>query len=296
MRIVRQFLLDCGSHTVAVRWKDEEEVNNPAKPGSFSRYSDDTGVNILQPPLIIQDRIELNRLVHLRCVVRTGEANEILWFENGYPIKGGYIYEMSIDNKTLTINAPQLPSCVLYTCVVRNKVSENRNSHLFLIEELLLLHEFSLVSSVVALVSTSMSYAAEAFILLHAFQVYKVHKRHVILTSAFVFCHTLSSISLLISTLLCTLDSGYPVAYRMIEGLAFFLILPNVSFVLFYFLKPDSQEKRPFVIKKVRRNFFLVSGAIAITIPLIPINRGLYNGECCSKQQQGSGLVSVCCE
>eukprot|EP00061_Rhincodon_typus_P009304 g32711.t1 len=90
--------------------------------------------DILQPPLIIQDRIELNRLVHLRCVVRTGEANEILWFENGYPIKGGYIYEMSIDNKTLTINAPQLPSCVLYTCVVRNKVSENRNSHLFLIE------------------------------------------------------------------------------------------------------------------------------------------------------------------
>ncbi|GCB81228.1 hypothetical protein scyTo_0022978, partial [Scyliorhinus torazame] len=74
---------------------------------------------------------------------------------------------------------------------------------------MMLLHEFTLVSSTIAIVSSTTSYAAAIFILFFALATYRVHKRHVQLTAAFVFSQLIAFISVLVASLLCLLDPVY---------------------------------------------------------------------------------------
>ncbi|GCB81685.1 hypothetical protein scyTo_0022550, partial [Scyliorhinus torazame] len=192
-------------------------------------------------------------------------------------LSGDSIYQISIDNKTLRIDAPQLPNCELITCVVRNKVSENRNSRLLRISGLLSLHEFSLVSSAIALVSSVTSYGAEAFIILYALDAYKIHKRHVELTAVFVFFQMISCLTLLTASVFCVIDPSYPLAYRIISGAAILFITAKIIYVLALYLQHESELKRSFLVKQRRRNIFLLCGTFRIIISIIPIYRGLYN-------------------
>ncbi|XP_038644671.1 uncharacterized protein LOC119961352 isoform X2 [Scyliorhinus canicula] len=160
----------------------------------------------LQMPVIVQDRGVASTIVHFNCVVKLGEVNEIVWMKGDTIISGDSIYQISVDNKTLSIDAPQLPNCELITCVVKNKVSENRNSRLLRISGLLSLHQFSLVSSAIALASLLSSYGVEAFIILYALDTYKIHKRHVELTTVFVFFKLISCLALLTASMFCIID------------------------------------------------------------------------------------------
>ncbi|XP_072350952.1 hepatic and glial cell adhesion molecule-like, partial [Scyliorhinus torazame] len=233
--------------------------------------------DVLQMPVIVQDRGVASTIVHFNCVVRLGEVNEILWMKGDTILSGDSIYQISIDNKTLRIDAPQLPNCELITCVVRNKVSENRNSRLLRISGLLSLHEFSLISSAIALVSSVTSYGAEAFIILYALDAYKIHKRHVELTAVFVFFQMISCLTLLTASVFCVIDPSYPLAYRIISGAAILFITAKIIYVLALYLQHESELKRSFLVKQRRRNIFLLCGTFRIIISIIPIYRGLYN-------------------
>ncbi|XP_067883723.1 uncharacterized protein [Heterodontus francisci] len=174
-------------------------------------------------------------------------------------------------------------------CVVKN---EEVSTVWWMTEGLLLLHEFCLLSSVIALVSTSTSYGAAVFILFFALETYRVHKRHVQLTAAFVFSQMISFISVLIASLFCVLDSGFPVAYRVVEGIAFGFIAAMVTYILFLYLRPETQLKRSFLVKKKHRNLFLVFGVLAMIMSAIPIYKANNNMRSWTKVRRLSRLAS----
>ncbi|XP_067829837.1 uncharacterized protein [Heptranchias perlo] len=206
--------------------------------------------DVLQVPFIMQNPVHAVNIVHLNCVVKYGETNAIWWLKGGKPLQNDATYKMSIDNRTLTVVAEQVLNCELYTCVIRNKVSQQEGSHLLIVEGLLTLHQFSLVASVIALVSTSTSFGTAVFILFFALGSYRVHKRHVQLTAFFVLFQMLSFISLMIAALFCMLDAEFPTAYRVIEGIGFLLVSAMIIYILLLYLHPENQLKRSFLIKK----------------------------------------------
>ncbi|XP_067883722.1 uncharacterized protein [Heterodontus francisci] len=248
--------------------------------------------DVLQPPMMFQNPNSAINIIHLHCVVKNEEVSTVWWMTEGKQLENNATYKMSIDNKTLTINTERHLTCQLYTCVVRNDVSENRNSRLIVLDGLLLLHEFCLLSSVIALVSTSTSYGAAVFILFFALETYRVHKRHVQLTAAFVFSQMISFISVLIASLFCVLDSGFPVAYRVVEGIAFGFIAAMVTYILFLYLRPETQLKRSFLVKKKHRNLFLVFGVLAMIMSAIPIYKANNNMRSWTKVRRLSRLAS----
>ncbi|XP_038672899.1 uncharacterized protein LOC119976437 [Scyliorhinus canicula] len=251
---------------------------------------------VLGPPIILQDPNPATLFVNLNCIVKTGEASSILWLIKGEPLGNKSMYHLSQDNRTLRIDTENHEACQQYTCVIRNQVSENRNSRLLILEGLLLLHEFSLVASTIAVVSSTTSYAAAIFILFFALDTYRVHKRHVQLTAAFVFSQITAFISVLIASLLCLLDPAFSIAYKIIEGIGFAFLAAMIVYLLFQYLQPETQLKSSFLMKKVHRNFFLVYGFLAVAISIIPVYRGQYSIHLCqlpSSHISGTIALSV---
>ncbi|XP_072329449.1 uncharacterized protein [Scyliorhinus torazame] len=251
---------------------------------------------VLQPPIILQDPNPATLFVNLNCIVKNGKASSILWLTKGEALGNQSMYHLSQDNRTLRIDTESHEACQQYTCVIRNNVSENRNSRLLILEGMMLLHEFTLVSSTIAIVSSTTSYAAAIFILFFALATYRVHKRHVQLTAAFVFSQLIAFISVLVASLLCLLDPVYPIVYKVIEGIGFTFIAAMIVYMLFLYLQPESQLKRSFLIKKVHRNFFLVYGFLAVVISVIPICNAQYSIHLCqlpSSHISGTIALSV---
>ncbi|GCC18120.1 hypothetical protein chiPu_0022346, partial [Chiloscyllium punctatum] len=115
---------------------------------------------------------------------------------------------------------------------------------------LLLFHESSLISTTIAVVSASLSYSAAVFILFFALGKYKVYKRHLQLTTVFVFCQMIALLCVLISSLLCTLDPVFPLEYRIVEAFGFVFISAIIFYNIFYYLHPESQLRRSFLAKQ----------------------------------------------
>uniref|UniRef100_UPI00398E60C6 uncharacterized protein n=1 Tax=Pristiophorus japonicus TaxID=55135 RepID=UPI00398E60C6 len=228
-------------------------------------------------PMIIQNPTRAANIVYLNCIVKNGETTAMFWLKGGEALQSDATYELSFDNRTLTIKTEQLSSCTLYTCVIRNQVSQTNNSHLLIMEGLVLLHELSFTASVIALVSTSTSYAVAIFIINVGLGPFRVHRQHVQLTSIFVFFKMLSLICQLIAAMFCVLDPEYPISYRVIEGLGLLLVLGITGYLLFLFLRHETILKRSFLMKKKHRHTFLVYGALAIILSSIPIYQGFLN-------------------
>eukprot|EP00061_Rhincodon_typus_P008887 g31916.t1 len=89
---------------------------------------------ILKPPTIVQNPNPAADLVQLHCIEKSGEAQTILWSKDGELLENNATYKLSFDNRTLTVNTEYLQMCQQYTCVIRNKVSENWNTHLLVLE------------------------------------------------------------------------------------------------------------------------------------------------------------------
>ncbi|XP_043540619.1 hepatocyte cell adhesion molecule-like, partial [Chiloscyllium plagiosum] len=161
---------------------------------------------ILKPPTIVQNPNPATDLVQLHCVQKNGQVQATSWSKDSKLLENNATYKLSLDNRTLTIKMEYLQTCQQYMCVIRNKVSQNWNTHLLVQEGLLMFHESSLISTTIAVVSTSLSYGAAVFILFFALGKYRVYKRHLQLTTVFVFCQMVALLCVLISSLLCSLD------------------------------------------------------------------------------------------
>ncbi|XP_069775332.1 uncharacterized protein [Narcine bancroftii] len=90
---------------------------------------------ILDVPLIVQTRLDFKSAIRLQCVVQRGEADTILWFKGGKPLYHYPVYKMSANNRTVTFNSVHVTDCEVYTCVIRNKINQNQQSHVLLIND-----------------------------------------------------------------------------------------------------------------------------------------------------------------
>ncbi|XP_038652853.1 SLAM family member 9-like isoform X2 [Scyliorhinus canicula] len=160
---------------------------------------------ILQQPVIIQNGMLAVTDVRLNCIVGN-DLTAIWWLKKGQPLQSDETYKISNNNTTLTINTKQPESCELYTCVVRNMVNQKEDSLLLAVDGLLVLHELSLMSSILALISTTTSFAACCFIIFFALKNHRVHKRHIELTAAFMLFQMLAFIFLLFAAMFCIID------------------------------------------------------------------------------------------
>ncbi|XP_038652859.1 uncharacterized protein LOC119965918 isoform X5 [Scyliorhinus canicula] len=268
-------------------------------------------IKILPHPLIIRDSTHEPGIIYLNCFMKYGETHAILWLKDGQLLQDDETYKLSNSNGSLMINTQQITTCEMYTCVIRNKVSQKEISHLLVSDEWLSIHKFSFIASIMALVSTTTSFAASSFIIFFALRIYKgnkctfcafyyvtglctkkhsqslepndipfvflVQKRHMQLTAVFIFFQMVAFIFLLIAALLCIIDLVYPIAYRIIEGIGFILLSGTVTYIIFYYLQPETRVKRSFLMKKKHHNFFLVYGIFSMILSALPIYRGQRN-------------------
>ncbi|XP_038652320.1 hepatocyte cell adhesion molecule-like isoform X3 [Scyliorhinus canicula] len=204
---------------------------------------------ILPQPLIIQDIIGELKVVYLNCFVKYGETNEILWLKEGQPLQDDETHKLLNGNGTLMINRQRQMKCEMYTCVVRNKVSQKESSHPLTVDEWLSIHKYSLIASIVALVSTTTSFAANSFIIFFALRSYKIYRRQLELTTFFIFFQMIAFIFLLIAALLCISDPVYHIASKIVEGIGFFFVSGTIIYVNFYYLQPQNELKMSFLLK-----------------------------------------------
>ncbi|XP_062903440.1 uncharacterized protein LOC134346070 isoform X4 [Mobula hypostoma] len=162
----------------------------------------------LSTPLIVQDPVYITNNVQLTCIVKKGNPKKLLWLRGNKPITNSSLYILGDKNSTLIIYSAEKGHCGFYTCVAVDSTSEQNISHFLLIDGVQFLHKRILITSVIALVSTSMSLAGTAFIIFFALQKYKTQKYQMRLTAAFIVIKIKSYVCLMISSIYSTLDGG----------------------------------------------------------------------------------------
>ncbi|XP_059827126.1 uncharacterized protein LOC132394738 isoform X8 [Hypanus sabinus] len=197
-----------------------------------------------------------------------------------------YIHRIDYNtrNGSLTLNNIDLDDRGIYENTITTYGETVQKSYYIKVLDvrgLLLLHRYTFITSIIALVSTSTSFAASIFIIFFALGTYRVHKRHVQLTAVFVLFQLLSFISLLTAALFCVFDPDFPIPYRIIDVLGLFLVIAMIIYILVLYLHPETKLKRSFLIKTNHRYFFLVYGSLSVIISAAPIYRGYNNIKVC---------------
>ncbi|XP_048470365.1 uncharacterized protein LOC125486545 isoform X4 [Rhincodon typus] len=203
--------------------------------------------------VFIKHKKDLHSNNYLRCVV---EVHDIL------------PHPLIIQDTFLELNF------VVLNCLVE---SGKLTTVLWLKEGMLLLHEFSFMSSVMALVSTTTSFAVGAFIICFAVKNYKGHKQHLNLTALFIFFQILAFAFLLTAALMCMCNSAYPVAYRLIEGFGLVFASAAIIYMIALYVRAEIQLKSSFLTKRNYRLVFWVYGIFSMIISVVPIHRGQKN-------------------
>ncbi|XP_048472655.1 uncharacterized protein LOC109916691 [Rhincodon typus] len=128
------------------------------------------------------------------------------------------------------------------------------------VEGIQFLHKRILLSSVIAVVSTMMSFAAICFIIFFCIEKYKGPKQQMWLTIAFLFIEMKCYMCLLISCILCALDTDISLAFRVISGMVFCIILGLTGYIVFLYLHPHREDIGSFLLRK--REFELHNAAV----------------------------------
>ncbi|XP_067865245.1 uncharacterized protein [Heterodontus francisci] len=233
---------------------------------------------VLSTPLIIQDPAHIANNVQLSCIVRRGRPLKLLWRKGNEQIHNSSQYTLASDNSTLSISNVAKAHCGLYTCTVMNDVSWRNISHVLIVQEVQFLHKRILIASVIAMVSTLMSFAAISFIIFFGIERYKAQKYQMRLTVAFLFIEMKCYICLLVSSILCTLDSDFLIGYRAVSGIVFCLLFGMTGYIVFLFLRPRREDISSFLLNKRERYIILGSGVFTIIISPLPIYEASENG------------------
>ncbi|XP_032872556.1 uncharacterized protein LOC116969908 isoform X2 [Amblyraja radiata] len=236
----------------------------------------------LSTPLIIQEPVYIANNVQLSCIAKKGNPSTILWLKGNIPITNGSRYILRDNNSTLSISRVDMDHCGFYTCVAVDSTSEQNITHFLLIDGIQFLHKRILVTSVVAFVSTSMSLAATVFIIFYSLKKYKANKYQDRSTIAFMVIEMKSYVCLLISSILCILDSDIFVVYRIISGIVVFQLLGMTGYIAFLYLHPFREELASFLVKKRERYIILGSGIFNVIISPLPIYEASLNVRMCT--------------
>ncbi|XP_078271888.1 hepatic and glial cell adhesion molecule isoform X3 [Rhinoraja longicauda] len=217
LELQRLELADSGIYQLSVEHYYE---HSPDKLYIYSLYLDVE--ETLSTPLIIQEPVYIANNVQLSCIAKKGNPTTILWLKGKIPITNSSHYTLRDNNSTLSINKVHMDHCGFYTCVAVDSTSEQNITHFLLIDGIQFLHKHVLVTSVVSLISTSMSLAATVFIIFYSLKKYKAHKYQSRMTIVFIIIEMKSYVCLLISSILCILDSG---ERNIILGTAIFNVI-----------------------------------------------------------------------
>ncbi|XP_072331902.1 uncharacterized protein [Scyliorhinus torazame] len=197
----------------------------------------------LSTPLIVQDPAYIANNVQLSCIVRNGRPNQLLWWKENTQITNSSLYILSSDNSTLSISNVAKAHCGFYTCTVMNDISQRNISH---------------------------------FLIVHA------QKHQIQLTVAFLFIEMKCYICLLISCILCALDTDLGIAYRIISGCVFCLLLGMTVYIVFLYLRPSREIVNSFLQDKRNRYIVLGFGVFTIMISPLPIYEATENIKRCT--------------
>ncbi|XP_078271889.1 uncharacterized protein LOC144602629 isoform X4 [Rhinoraja longicauda] len=146
------------------------------------------------------------------------------------------------------------------------------------VEGIQFLHKHVLVTSVVSLISTSMSLAATVFIIFYSLKKYKAHKYQSRMTIVFIIIEMKSYVCLLISSILCILDSDIFVLYRVISGFVICHLFGMTGYIAFFYLHPFREELASFLVYKRERNIILGTAIFNVIISPLPIYEASLNG------------------
>ncbi|XP_038672862.1 uncharacterized protein LOC119976409 [Scyliorhinus canicula] len=236
----------------------------------------------LSTPLIVQDPPYIANNVQLSCIVRNGRPSQLLWWRENLQITNSSLYILSSDNSTLSISNVAKAHCGFYTCTVMNDISRRNISHFLIVHGVQFLHKRILVASAVAMTSTIISFAAVFFIIFFSLEKYKGQKYQTRLTVAFLFIEMKCYIALLISCILCALDTDVGIPYRVISGFVFCLLLGMTGYIVFLYLRPSREIANSFLQDKRNRYIVLGFGVFTIMISPLPIYEATENVKRCT--------------
>ncbi|XP_069771432.1 uncharacterized protein [Narcine bancroftii] len=224
----------------------------------------------LSTPLIIQEPVYIANNVQLTCLVKKGNPKQLLWLKGNEKITNSSLYTLGEKNRTLSIESAERRHCGFYTCVA---VDSTR---------IQFLHKRILVTSIIAFISTSLCLGATAFITFYALQKYKAQKHQIRLTIAFIVIKMKSCMCLLISSILCTLDTDFFVLYRVISGIVIGLLLGMTGYIAFIYLHIYNEDIGSFLLYKRERYIMLGSGIFNVIISPLPIFEASQNVKFCT--------------
>uniref|UniRef100_UPI00398E8304 uncharacterized protein n=1 Tax=Pristiophorus japonicus TaxID=55135 RepID=UPI00398E8304 len=248
--------------------------------------------NRLGAPQIIQNPVYIMDRVALSCSVTIGTVNNIIWQKDNKLIANDSHFRLEFDSSTLFINEVEVSDCGLYTCTVRNEVSSNSNSHFLTPNEIVFIHEDTLVSSVVALVSTVTSFTATAFIIF-TMDRQQVKKYWFQLISAIVIFHGLSLICQLNTFAVVMITEGFPVGYKAGSALGCIQSSIMMVYVVILFVQPQTEQSPSYLANNYKGKLFLACEALAVLIAILPIFRAKQNMKDCKFPYHGLAVKMI---
>ncbi|XP_043534289.1 uncharacterized protein LOC122541527 [Chiloscyllium plagiosum] len=166
----------------------------------------------LRIPQITQEPARIMNYVWLSCIVKKAKATHISWWKDNKErdlLDDG----LSFGNRTLFIQDMEVTDCGVYTCIVENEVSTNRNSHVLTADEILFILIATLFISVVALASSLTSIVGEAIIIIVLKKLQGPDQQKE-LTTIFVALQLVAVICQLIASVLAVFESDYKSTFQ----------------------------------------------------------------------------------
>ncbi|XP_038672864.1 uncharacterized protein LOC119976412 [Scyliorhinus canicula] len=202
----------------------------------------------LRSPQIIQEPIYILDHVTLSCIVQTVHVSSMIWQKDKEPLRSTRM-RLEFDNTTLLIGSMNVMDCGMYTCIVKNEVSTNSNSHFLTADVLLFILICTVLTSIVAFVSGLTTFIA-AVIIIVTLKKTQDPGRQQELTTIFVIFQVVSIISLLIACLLSVFELGFVLWCQITAGFGCFLSLVVIIYISILFLGLNTEEFQSFLSKK----------------------------------------------
>ncbi|XP_041069454.1 hepatocyte cell adhesion molecule-like isoform X1 [Carcharodon carcharias] len=140
---------------------------NPSDQGVYTIILDDkliriTDLSLIEPlaePLINVTFVDTT--IELTCKVSVGKASSILWRKDAEVIRNGQHYQLVRNNSKLIISEASKSDCGIYTCTVENPVSKKNYSYSLTIYGAALLHRYTKILSITALITAAAALACK---------------------------------------------------------------------------------------------------------------------------------------
>ncbi|GCB82098.1 hypothetical protein scyTo_0022277, partial [Scyliorhinus torazame] len=199
----------------------------------------------LRSPQIIQDPFHVLDHVILSCIIQKAHVSSMIWQKDKKALRSTHM-RLEFDNSTLFIGSMKVTDCGMYTCIVRNEVSTNRNSHFLTADVLLFILICAALISIIALVSGLATFIA-AVIIIITLNTSKDPDRQKELTTIFMVFQLVSIISLLIACLLSVFESDLSLWCRATAGFGCFLSLAVIIYISIFYLGLNTEQFQSFL-------------------------------------------------